>query len=48
MKQLSNSDYQLALRLLRFLASWRGSTLKEREASRKAFLLARKMEKKEQ
>lgn len=47
MRQLSNYDFQLAMRLLRFLSQHRGTTLKEREASRKALLLVRKMEKKE-
>ena len=41
MKEMSNSDYHRALRLLRFLASQKGSTLKEKEAS----LLVRKMQK---
>lgn len=46
MKQLSNADFNQALRLLRYLSSLIGTTRKEREASRKARLLVKKMEKK--
>lgn len=46
MKQLSNADFALALRLLIHLASRNGNTLREREAARKAELLARKMQRK--
>lgn len=47
MRHISNSDYHQALRLLWHLASMKGNTLKESEASRKAALLAKKWERKD-
>ena len=48
MKQLSNSDYALALRLLHALSQTRGETRRERENARKAYVLLRKMKRKEE
>jgi len=48
MKQLSNSDYALALRLLYALSKKRGENLKERENARKATLLYRKLVRKDE
>ena len=45
MKHLSNSDYALTLRLLRHLSASKGEGLKDKEMSRKATLMVRKMEK---
>ena len=46
MRQLSNSDYDQALRLLRHLAHTKGNTLREKEAARKAGLLVKKLDNK--
>lgn len=46
MVPLSNDDFKKAVRLLKFLASRRGDTLREREAGRLATLLVRKLERK--
>lgn len=46
MRQLSNNDYDQALRLLRHLSNVVGDSLKEREVARKAGLLVRKLERK--
>lgn len=46
MRQLSNNDYDQAIRLLRHLSTVKGDSLKEREAARKAGLLVRKLERK--
>ena len=43
MRQLSNSDYDLTLRLLRHLSAIKGNSVKDKEMSRKAGLMARKM-----
>ena len=48
MRQISNRDYEQAIRLLRCLASTKGESLKERETARKACLLVKKLEKIEQ
>lgn len=45
MKHLSDSDYALTLRLLRHLSQNRGVNVKDKEMSRKAGLMVRKMEK---
>lgn len=45
MKHLSNSDYALTIRLLRHLSTNRGESLRDKEMSRKAGLMVRKMEK---
>ena len=45
MRQISNRDYEQAIRLLRCLASTKGESLKEREAARMAKLLVKKLEK---
>ena len=47
MKQLSNSDYSLALRLLGALSKTKGTTVRERENARKAALLYKKLSKRE-
>lgn len=47
MRQLSNSDYALALRLLYALSATRGETIREKDNARKAFLLYRKLKKKD-
>ena len=47
MKHISNSDYALTIRLLRHLSTNRGESLKDREMSRKATLMVRKMEKRD-
>ena len=44
MRSISNSDYMLALRLLRHLSSMRVDGTRDREARRKAALLARKLD----
>ena len=46
MVPLSNEDFKKAVRLLSFLASLGGDTLREREERRRARLLLRKWEKK--
>ena len=48
MKQLSNSDYALALRLLYALSRTKGQTLRERENARKAFVLHKKLVKRDE
>lgn len=47
MKQLSNTDYTIARRLLRHLAERKGGDIRECNASRQAQLLLRKWAKKE-
>ena len=47
MKQLSNSDYALALRLLYALSLTRGASIREKENARKAAVLHRKLKKRE-
>lgn len=47
MIEISNADFHQAQRLLKSLSSFRGTTLKEREAIRKAKLLTKKLDKKE-
>lgn len=47
MKHLSDSDFALALRLLNHLWKNRGESLKDKEMSRKAGLLVRKMKRKD-
>lgn len=46
MKEISDSDFRQAFLLLLFLAKAGGTTLHQREASRKAGLLVRKWDKK--
>lgn len=48
MIQISNADFQQAIRLLRGLSTFRGTTLREKETIRKAKMLTRKLEKKEE
>ena len=48
MKQLSNTDYNLALRLLYALSKTNGATVKERENARKAYVLHKKLKRKEE
>ena len=43
---LSNEDFKKAVRLLKVLASQKGDTSKDREMSRRAVLLVRKLERK--
>ena len=43
MKCLSNADYALALRLLFALSKTKGQTLRETENARKAYLLHKKL-----
>ena len=43
MKQISNSDYALALRLLYALSNTKGQTIREKENARKASLLHKKL-----
>lgn len=43
MKHISDSDYALVLRLLKHLASLQGLSVREKDMSRKAGLIARKM-----
>lgn len=45
MRQISNNDFDQAVRLLRHLSRTKGQTLKEVEAARKATLLVKKFEK---
>ena len=47
MKQVSNNDYTAILRLLCALSNTKGESVKERENSRKAYLLHKKLVKKE-
>lgn len=44
MKQLSNSDYDSVLRLLRHLARTKGDSIRDSEAARKAGLMVKKLE----
>lgn len=46
MKQLSNADYASVLRLLESLSRRQGTTVREKEDARKAFLMVRKMKRK--
>ena len=48
MKQLSNDDFYAVLRLLDALSDTKGVTLRERENARKAGLLARKLNRKDE
>lgn len=43
MKQISNADYQLTIRLLFALSKTKGLTVRERENARKATLLYKKL-----
>ena len=43
MKQISNADFSLALRLLDALSQMRGESVRERENARKAALLSKKL-----
>jgi len=45
---LSNNDFDRAVRLLRLLSRTKGTTLKEKEAARKAGLLVKKLEKQQE
>lgn len=47
MKQISNADFASVLRLLDALSKMRGDSVREREAARKAALLAKKLKKKD-
>lgn len=47
MKQVSNSDFQSILRLLHALSKTQGASIREKENARKAFLLHRKLTRKE-
>lgn len=47
MKQISNSDYTLVLRLLKHLSSSSGMTAREKDMARKAGLVVRKMERRD-
>lgn len=47
MRSMSNSDYMLALRLLRHLSSMRVDGTRDREARRKATLLVRKLDRRD-
>lgn len=47
MRHLSDADFTLILRLLRHLSRNRGESVKDKEMSRKAGLMVRKMEKNE-
>lgn len=46
MKYLSNDDYASVLRLLESLSRRQGTTVREKEDARKAFLMAKKMKRK--
>ena len=48
MKQVYDSDYSKILRLLHALSKTTGQTVKERENARKAFLLHRKLKRKDE
>lgn len=48
MKQISNADFYAVLRLLESLSATKGATLRERENARKAGLLARKLNRKDE
>ena len=48
MRQLSNADYNLALRLLLALSQTRGTTIREKENTRKATLLYKKLRRKDE
>ena len=45
MRQISNKDYTLALRLLYELSQTKGQTIREKENARKAYILHRKLTK---
>lgn len=45
MKQVSNSDYTMILRLLHALSKTKGESVREKENARKAYLLHRKLTK---
>ena len=47
MKQVSDSDYKMILRLLYALSTTKGGCVRERENSRKAYLLHKKLVRKE-
>lgn len=47
MKQVSDSDFRTAIRLLTALAGQRGTTVRENELSRKAALLVKKWRRKD-
>ena len=47
MKNLSNADYASVLRLLESLSRRQGTTVREKEDARKAFLLMKKMRRKD-
>lgn len=46
MVPISNADFRSVLRLLEALSLARGSTVKEKEAARKAWLLVKKLKRK--
>lgn len=43
MKQISNADFALALRLLDALSKMKGDSVQEKEAARKARMLSKKL-----
>lgn len=43
MKQVSNSDFEKILRLLYALSTTKGTSIRERENARKAYLLHKKL-----
>ena len=47
MKQISDADYASVLRLLEALSLARGSTVREKENARKAALLKKKLQRKD-
>ena len=47
MVPISNADFRSVLRLLEALSLARGSTIKEKEAARKAWLLVKKLKRKD-
>lgn len=47
MKQVSNSDFSRILRLLYALSRTKGTSIREKENSRKAYVLHKKLMKKE-
>ena len=47
MKQVSNNDYKMILRLLYVLSKTKGESIRERETSRKAYLLHKKLTRKD-
>lgn len=48
MKAISNSDFYLILRLLADISDKRGGTRKEKENARKAYLLHKKLKRKDE